>query len=144
MPDKHITLAVVVRIALREVAQHAHHRQAQEGQGRERRFTARPAAVIEVRSQRFQRGDVYFLDIAEMRDFPGRSGHPLGDFPAQPDDLDLGGAGSSLRRSHGCGGDCFAAGECLEIGLENASLRAAAPYLCQVDARLAGPGADGR
>src|SRR3546814_1187395 len=92
-------------------------------------------------SDLFERGDVHFLDIGEVRDRALRCRHILGDLAAHTDDLDrLVGA-----RAAGAGGvialPAAVAQESVEIG--GADAVALGVDLAQVDDDVLGAGTDG-
>ena len=85
MPQQYAALRVVVRVALRELRQHANQRQRQERQIRQ----VRVALLVQVRAQRFEFGHVHFFDVREVRDVALRFAQPLRDHAAHADHLDL-------------------------------------------------------
>jgi hypothetical protein len=96
----HVALGIVDRVALGEVAEHAHERGADERQERERRLALRLARV-QVLAQRLEFGDVDFLDVREVRDVALRLGHAVRDHAAHADHLDLLRAGARGRDGGG-------------------------------------------
>ena len=132
MPRHNTRFVVVTRVDHGKFGNRAADRDDQERQHRE----LRPAAAIgvEVGAHRFERGDVHFLDIGEVRDRALRCRHILGDLAAHADDLDrLVGAGAAGARGV-IALPAAVAEKCVEIGMANAV--AVGMDLPQIDAQI--------
>ena len=69
---------IVVRVALRKLLQHTHQRGKHEWQESSATAPGR-ALAIQILAQRFELGDVHFLDVGEMRDVALGLAHALRD-----------------------------------------------------------------
>src|SRR5882757_3729373 len=145
MADDDVALGVVQRVALRKIAQNAYQGADNKRQVGQRRGTF-PELAVEMATQRFELGDVDFLDVGEMWNVALRLAHALSDDAADSDDFDFLGfrlVGYQLRpRPHQ-----FRAGATgnkrFEILAQDAAVWARSGELSQIDACLMGAAADG-
>ena len=134
----HAGLVVIAGVEHREVGKGA----AERGDEQRQQGELRPVAAVgvEVRAHGFERGYLHFLHIGEVGDVALGGGHVVGDAAAHADDLH----GLVVARTASVGG-------MIALGLAVAEVRVEVGVadtvgfgadLCEVDAEVAGAGAD--